>query len=79
MAKDDLRAGHETLKQQVEILWREHEALEREPFDVARHEEHLRKLAVKEAELRAHRERLKRSRERTPPTDLRSIRHSRYG
>ena len=71
MAKDDLRAGHETLKQQVEILWREHQALEREPFDVVRHEEHLRKLGVKKAELRAHRERLKRARERTPPTDLR--------
>ena len=59
MANDDLHIEHEALKRQVEGLWREHEALEREPFDEAKHEEHRRKLALKKAELQAHLERLK--------------------
>jgi hypothetical protein len=42
----------------VEALEQEHEALERRPFDRAEHD-HLRHLAEKKADLRAHLVRLK--------------------
>jgi DNA repair exonuclease SbcCD ATPase subunit len=57
--RDDLDLEHQTLKEQVEQLQREHEELRERPYDTAGHEEHRKKLESKIAELRAHMARLK--------------------
>ena len=59
----ELALEHGRLLQQMDALEREHEALERGPFDRAAHHEHLRHLAEKKVELQQHMLRLKRRRE----------------
>ncbi len=50
---------HDALKQQVEELQREHEALESRPFDRLEHDQHRARLRTKIAELHAHMARLR--------------------
>ena len=61
---DELELEHTRLLQQMEALEREHEALERRPYDRASHNAHLRRLAEKKAELRKHMLRLRSHREK---------------
>jgi hypothetical protein len=60
---DDLHREHDQLLDQLATLQREHDALERQPYDRATHGQHQRKLALKRAELEAHLGKLKRRRE----------------
>ena len=60
---DEIEVEHTRLLQQMEALEREHQDLERRPYDRIAHNEHLRRLAEKKAELRQHMLRLKRRRE----------------
>lgn len=57
----DLMVEHEHLKRQVEALQREHDALERKPYNRDEHHAHKVRLRLKIAELRGHTARLKRS------------------
>jgi hypothetical protein len=59
---EHLERVHKQLMRQIEALQREHDELERRPFDRAAHEAHRRKLAQKKVELAAHLEELKKQR-----------------
>jgi hypothetical protein len=50
----NLRHEHELLKQQIQALAREHDALHSRPRDLAGHREHVRKLELVKTRIREH-------------------------